>query len=173
MGSDDSIIAVPSAVTQGAVTRIGRIRTGGFLDSLVGCFRVWTLEWSRFLNRLNFPLTGGLVPVRGGKVRLADDIVMFSRSFAGLDTEIEIEKLDSRQANVKVSVCGAVLENSQVRISLVRSDREVASYLTGRESVFFEFIPFGRYTLAFTQHGANIGQFNFNILATDDGGPNA
>lgn len=172
VGSNEYVKAVPPAVTQRPVSEIDRIETGGWLDLLMSRFKAWTLGWSRLLNRFSFPLTRALVSVRCNKIRPADDIIMCSKSFAGLDAEIELERLDSRQANVKVSVSGAMVENFQVRISLLRNEREIASYLVDRESVYFESIPFGRYTLAFTQNGTNIGQFDFNIRMADDGGRN-
>ena len=169
----EMVPAVPHAVTQRALARVDRAQGGSVLDALMGWIRALSLECTRKLRGAGLFSSPALAPVRGSKVSLSDEVVLFTESFPGLDTEIEIEKINDRQANVKVTISRSSAKTLPVRITLLRSDREVTSYLADQAGVFFEAVPFGRYSLVYTHDGANIGQFDFSIKAPDGGGHHA
>ena len=121
------------------------------------------------LHRIGYPFHDALAPVRGDKFKVSDDLVLLAQSFSGLDTEIEIEKIDACQASVKVSVFGTDTDTMPVRVSLVENEREIASYLVGRQSAYFDAVPFGHYTLIYTRNGANLGKYDFAIKGTTHG----
>jgi hypothetical protein len=169
----DCMQAVPSAVTQRAVDLVVQTTKGSWWDALMGRWKAFSLEWTRMLHKIGFTPPGALAPVRGRKTQLSDDRVLLTQAFSALDAEIEIEKIDAAKANLNVSVSGPAADRAPVRITLVRKEREVASYLVDPGTASFESVPSGRYTLAFTQNGKNIGQYDFSILTDDDGGLDA
>ena len=167
--SADCMKAVPPAVTQRAVAGLDGTNGGTLWDLLSARLKAFFLEGSRLLHGIGYPFPDALAPVRGSKVKVSDDLVLLAQSFAGLDTEIEIEKIDSCQANVKVTIFGTDAEPFPVRVSLVKNEREVASYLVGRQAAFFDALPFGHYALVYTRNGANLGKYDFTIKETGHG----
>ncbi len=168
-GSGYNAEQVPSAVMHQAIENIGQLKEGNWWDRLMGRLKALSLEWTRLLSRVGFDSPMALAPVRGNKVKIADDLIILDKSFANLDTEIEIEKINQEQANVQVSIFDACANEPPVRVTLVRNKREVASYLASKHAAFFESVPFGRYQLVFTRKGAPIGQYDFRIKETADG----
>lgn len=167
--SGECLQAVPPEVTNRPIVQLDQIQKGNWYDLMMGRFKVFSLKWSRLLHHIGFPLTDALAPVRGKRVNLSDDVVLLSHSFTGMDAEIEIEKIDSRSANLKVSISTAYVSNTPVRVSLLCNEREVASYLINPSGVYFESVPFGRYSLVYTRKGANVGQYDFTIKAPENG----
>ena len=135
--SADCIKAVPPAVTQRAIAELGRTGAGTRWDALMGRLKALSLEGTRLLHRIGYPFPDALAPVRGNKVKVSDDLVLLRQSFAGLDTEIEIEKIESCRAHVKVSISETDVKALPIRVSLVKNDREIASYLVGPAGCFF------------------------------------
>ena len=168
--SADCMKAVPPAVTQRAIAGLDGTNSGTLWDALSARFKAIFLESSRLLHGIGYPFPDALAPVRGSKVKVSDDLVLLAQSFSGLDTEIEIEKTDSCQANVKVTIFGTDAGQLPVRVSLVKNEREVASYLVGRQAAFFDAVPFGQYALVYTRNGANLGKYDFTIKETGHGG---
>jgi hypothetical protein len=166
---NDRLHAVPPAVTQRAITQINRNLRDSWWGRLIGRINTLPLEWSRLMHRFGYPLYGGLAPVRGRQVAIGEDVVLLSHSFPGIDAEVEIEKIDMQRANIRVVVFFTEADTIPLRVSLVHHKREVASYLIDKSAAFFESVPFGPYTLVYTQKGANIGQCTFTIKSTADG----
>lgn len=167
--SAECMRAVPPAVTQRAIDELQHYAEGSWWDSLMGRVKALSLQGTRWLHRIGYPFHDALAPVRGNTVKVSDGLVLLAQSFSGLDTEIEIEKLDARQASVKVSVFGTDTKDQPVRVSLVENEREIASYLVGRQAAFFDAVPFGHYTLIYTRNGANLGKYDFAIKETAHG----
>ena len=162
-------IAVPPEVTQRTLSMLDHLQDGGWWDLLMGRIKALSLEWSRMLHRMGYPMQGALTPVRGKRVTLSEDAVLLSHAFKGLAAEVEIDRIDSQLANIQVSISCSDEEIVPLRVSLVRSEREVASYLIGQSATLFESVPFGRYSLVYTHNGACIGEYDFTIKWADDG----
>jgi hypothetical protein len=171
--SADCMQVVPQAVTRRAIGGMERCAGGTWRDALMGRFKALSLEFTRLLHSMGYTGRDALAPVRGNKVNLSEDLVLLAHSFTGLDTEIEIEKIDTRSANVTVNIFGTDTRIDPVRVSLVRDQREVASYLVRRRAAFFDAVPFGRYALVYTRNGANLGKYDFSIKETPYGGKDA
>jgi hypothetical protein len=161
----DASIA-PSALTKRVIGNLDRLDQGSLLDRLVARARALCLQWQHFLElngKLGFAT---LAPIRGNKALVADDLVLLNKTFSDLETEISVEKIDRRLANVSVAVRKANPEKAPVRVSLMTGDREIASYLVDTGEAYFESVAFGHYTLVFTHNGSSIGRYSFNIKET-------
>lgn len=92
-------------------------------------------------------------------------LVAFSRQFAGLDAEVEIERVGAGVSEIKVSAkeaqSGAPAKG--VRVNLHRNGVELMSYVMSHGAAIFDKIEFGNYTIDFTRRGIRLGEIVLEI----------
>lgn len=105
-----------------------------------------------------------LAPIRGPRKVSSKDIIRIKKVFKELMTEIEIEKIRGNKTNIRVKLLKYDSARPGIRVTLKRDDREILSHLIDDQDVtLFEDIPFGRYCLAFTRDGTELGIYRFDI----------
>jgi len=160
---------VPTGSTKRVISALERLDEGNLIDKLAGHIKALSLQWRRFFELNGIMGFAALEPIRGNKTKVADDMVLLNKTFSDLETEIAIEKIEHRLANVSVTIDNADTYKTPVRVSLMSDDRELASYLINMGDAYFESVPFGHYTLNFTRSGVLIGQYSFQIKETGNG----
>lgn len=93
-------------------------------------------------------------------------LVVFNRRFAGLDAEVEIERLTPVTSDIKVTARnldgGGYPRN--LRINLHRGNwEEIMSYMLQGGSVTFDKIQHGNYHIDFTRRGIRLGEIALEI----------
>jgi hypothetical protein len=108
--------------------------------------------------------SGSLVPVRGERQRVSEDLIRVCRVFEDIDVEIEIERIGAGRATIRVLLaqCGAA-EGQDLRVTLSRGHREISSDLLVEGAVVFDDLPFGPYVLGLARNGEDCGVFCFDI----------
>ena len=163
---------VPESVTQAAVDLVNRQnaissvskqdRLRQFVDGLYSKVYdsfIWTSlgQWR-------------LAPIRGSRKVLSEDIIRIKKAFKEIRTEIEIEKVSGNKTNIRVKLPKHNKVRSGIRVTLKRDKREILSHLIDDQGyVLFEDIPFGRYSLAFTRDGVELGIYRFDIKGSPNG----
>jgi hypothetical protein len=108
--------------------------------------------------------------VRSGKISASRNGVVIRKTFADIQTEIEIEKTITDSANIKVRFPGSTKHSAGTRVTLQKDKREVASFLSGKTGyVLFEDVPFGHYDLVFLRDGDVFGTYLFELKETNHG----
>jgi len=109
-----------------------------------------------------------LEPIRGSKIRVAEDVIFLRKTFRDLEAEIEVEKTAENKASIHVRLHQH--GNGKItRVTLMRGEREISSYLANGASVLFEDIPFGHYNLTFTVDGTMLGRYHFEVREAGHG----
>jgi hypothetical protein len=139
------------------------------LDKLADRFKTIPLSWQRLLESHGILSFAALEPIRGNRRMIAADLMILNKTFSDFETEISVNKIGHRLANICVTVTKANPEKSPVRVSLMSDEREVASYPMRTGNAHFESIPFGHYALTFTRNGVLIGRYPFQIKETGNG----
>jgi hypothetical protein len=165
----DATYSVPYPVTQRTVSHIGKLVGGEQVNPLLLLFRDCYLKWTRLVSSLGDTFGFALARVRGKEHRLSNVSVLLEQSFDDFDTEIEIEKIGSGFANIKVFIADTTLDDSLMRVTLVQNEREIISCLVSRDTVFFDAIPYGSYKLVYMRNGVKVGKYDFVIKETGDG----
>jgi hypothetical protein len=111
----------------------------------------------------------GLSPVRGSKTIIDDSLIALKKSFAELDIEIEIDKVQPGKASIMVVLVTNEQPPQPTRITLLNKGREVYSYLVRGSQAHFENVSFGHYTLVLTVDGVEKGNYSFEIKETRHG----
>ena len=109
-----------------------------------------------------------LEPIRGSKIRVAQDVIFLRKTFRDLEAEIEVEKTAENRASIHVRL----LQHGSgkiTRVTLMKGEREVSSYLANGASVLFEDIPFGHYNLTFTVDSTVLGRYHFEVREAGHG----
>ena len=83
-----------------------------------------------------------------------------------MDVEIQIEKRDQDKTSIRVMLLKDNAPKKPIRVTLLKMEREVASFPLNRSAKFFEEIPFGHYMLVFTRKGIKAGEYSFEIKET-------
>jgi hypothetical protein len=131
--------------------------------------RRWAAKKIALLEQL--APSNGLRPVA---VRSADTVVSERRisrkkKFKELNVTIEIERSSGDLALIRVVAAEQPTPDHPIRVTLLKSDREITSMMLEDASLVFEDIAFGAYALVFIRSGAVIGKYCFEITAdTDD-----
>ena len=160
---------VPEYLTRGIIKRIDHqkddtvlSRAIGFIQSLLARGPVAVaafIPWKR----------PGLSPVRGTKTIIDDSLIVLKKSFAELDIEIEIDKVQPGKASIRVALVNNELPPIPTRVTLLKDGREVYSFMVRGSQAHFENVSFGHYTLVFTVNGAEKGNYSFQIKETRHG----
>lgn len=109
-------------------------------------------------------------PVRGYRVAASEDYACLEVSYNGIDTLIEIEKSAVNKANIRLRLKKPIQNPKSLRVTLANGQKETASYLLDGNYVFFEDIPFGRYSISLTKNHETIGAYSFEIKESSHGG---
>jgi len=111
----------------------------------------------------------GLSPVRGTKTIIDGSLIALKKSFAELDIEIEIDKVQPGKASIKVTLVNNDQPPIPTRVTLLKDGREVYSYMVRGTQAHFENVAFGHYTLVFIADGDDKGTYSFEIKETRHG----
>ncbi|CAN2047965.1 Zinc-finger domain-containing protein [Candidatus Magnetomoraceae bacterium gMMP-1] len=103
-----------------------------------------------------------LSPVRGSKIVL-NDRGRRRKRFQDIEANIEIEKIGKSYAQIRVSIKNNNEDAGKTRVTLIKREREIASYLLDDNFVLFENIAFDHYKLIFTRNGVMLGEYRFQI----------
>lgn len=100
-----------------------------------------------------------------GEASVPEDCFHIRKKFkeSGMETEIEIEKTGEDKANIRVILAGSAKEDTNIRATLKKDDREISSLLLDENHILFENIPFAHYNLVFTRHGQELGSYVFTL----------
>ncbi len=100
-----------------------------------------------------------------GEESISEDCFHIRKKFkeSGMETEIEIEKTGEDKANIRVILAGSAREDTNIRATLKKDDREISSLLFDENYTLFENIPFDHYDLIFTRHGQELGSYAFTL----------
>ena len=159
---------VPSRVTESAVHMVesnGSLSYGSIRIKLkrfmIGLYR-------RFSHFFRWAPWGDwhLVPIRGSKKVISEDLVHIKKTFEEIETEIEIEKTGSGRAHIRVKLTGGIPHHKGIRVTLNRGEREISSHPFIGDYVLFEEVPFGHYSLTFSRNGLMLGKYLFEIKET-------
>jgi hypothetical protein len=110
-----------------------------------------------------------LQPVRSPKGTRAENPVQLRTIFQDMDVEIDMEKSGQDKANIRVKLLDRKVSRKMVRVTLKQGEREIASYLPHGGRVLFEDIPYGHYTVTFSDDGMMFGTYSFEIKETGHG----
>jgi hypothetical protein len=172
-GIDDrELDPVPEKVTASAVKQVRTEKRQPFLP-----FKKIIKESTRDIyNKVSDILTQAsgreldFATVRSGSVRTSPYGIIIRKTFARIQTEIEIEKATQDIAHIKVRFPGNDRQSIGTRITLQKGDREVASFLYDKSGyVLFEDVPFGHYSLVFRRDGDVFGTYLFELKETNHG----
>jgi hypothetical protein len=158
---DFELSQVPPEITQSAIDLI--LREQPSISLLDGLKRYLNYIKSKLLD-LGMVFWGDweLSPVRGKRIVSAKGQSFRRKNFKGLETDIQIEKIGANYAQIRI-IIDKSNKNPKVRATLLRQEREVASYLLEDNFALFENIPFSHYKLRFTRDGEAIGEYRFQI----------
>jgi hypothetical protein len=159
---------VPPETTRKTALMIAGAPTDLILDLTGKARRSLKHILSAAADRLAPGLFGGrLAPVRGER-RTFPDHVQLHKTFKEFEAEIDIEKTGEGKVQIRVLIPGGKA-GAATRITLVRNEREVASFAVNGEPVLFEDIAYGGYVLNFSRQGETIGSYPFSIRESDNG----
>ena len=106
------------------------------------------------------------VPVRGEAGVVPADYITVSKSFSGINAEIEIEQTDSRHVNIRViatyNVSGMPVQN--MRANLFDPFEESASFVFKDGAVDFKEMKFGRYLIRFMKRREKLGEISLDLM---------
>ena len=161
----------PAEVTDTAIEMAierNRTPTFGLIDFAGKCFSNLASYFVK-LNRLWPWGRWNPAPIRGIKVAASQDYVCLEVPFKDVKTDIEIEKTGKSNANIRLRLKEPVKIHKNLRVTLKNGDRELASYLLEGTNVYFEDIPFGRYSISLAGANQILGTYSFEIKDSDHG----
>jgi hypothetical protein len=107
--------------------------------------------------------------VRGSKTVIDANLIALKASFSEFDIQVEIDKVRPETVNLNVILVQDSKPLKGARATLIRNNREMASYLFKGNEAFFEDVPFGRYTLVICVNGSEKGRYSFEIKESPHG----
>ena len=103
------------------------------------------------------------------RVKLVDNLVSLKVPFKDIESEIEMEKTGPGVATIRVKLQTVRKTRKALRVTLKTNGREIASYLLDDNSVIFEAIPFGHYSISLAEDGVGLGTYHFEIKENHNG----
>jgi len=95
---------------------------------------------------------------RSGKTG-ESSLVACAENIGGIDTEIEIERVDVGLGEVKVVLKeGGGIPIPPVRVTLKSGNTELASYMAQEGTAVFERLPTGNYNILISRRGVSLGE---------------
>ena len=112
-------------------------------------------------------VTLSLIPLRSADRRKEQKEVKVSKELNGYVVDVEIEKQKAETANIVVRLANKESKKgaSGIRVSLVRDEREVESFLTDHGKVKFEEVNVNNYQVQLLKEDKMIGVVNISISA--------
>ncbi|MEW6599800.1 MAG: zf-HC2 domain-containing protein [Nitrospirota bacterium] len=104
-------------------------------------------------------------PVRSGNRIMSPDLIILSKTFSDIESEVKVERVDDRHVNMKIRTVD-IDSRAPVRIlrvSLLNPVRELASYVTDDGEVSFGNLNYGEYAIKLIRDREEIGQISLNI----------
>lgn len=162
---------VPAKVTEAAVRLVTKRRTlpsGSLIEKLK---RSTNNLRAMISDSLQIGPWGRLQPasIRGSKTKASENLVCMAVPFKEIETEIEIEKTGNDMAHIRVKPHEADKHIDNLRVTLKKGEREVASYVMDGPYVLFEDIPFGQYGITLAENGVELGTYVFEVKDTRHG----
>lgn len=156
--------AVPDAVLDRLFSNIPLEK-----QAFTGLFREQVMEKCRslyhYLIDIFSPRTQQFVYVRGRCKVVSGNLVVLEKVFKEIKLQIEIEKIRQDASDIKVFTLhpdtGETFEG--VRLGLLNTRRELASFMALRGEVLFENLPFGWYKLTVRKADQNLGEVILRI----------
>lgn len=100
--------------------------------------------------------------VRGSENRSLTDNYHVRKTFQDVDISIEIEKTGKETSHIR-TILKTPSPDREIRITLMKDNREIYSVLPMEYYALFEDIPSGEYRLVFTRNGIEFGTYSFQI----------
>ena len=95
---------------------------------------------------------------RSGKTGKSN-LVACAENVGGIDTEIEIERVDAGLGEVKVVLKeGGGIPIPPVRVTIKSGNNELASYVAQEGTAVFERLPIGNYDILISRRGVSLGE---------------
>ncbi len=104
-------------------------------------------------------------PVRSDKTALFPNFIILSKTFSGLESKLEIERVNdlSIEMNIRIMDIHSKSPANGLRVSLSDPYQEIASYITDNGEVHFGNLAYGKYKLEILSAGKEIGHISLNI----------
>ena len=100
---------------------------------------------------------------RSGKTARAS-LVACSKNVSGIDTELEIERLESESGEIKVNLKeSGGLPSPPLRVTLTENSRELTSYMASEGCAVFEKVPVGVYNINLSRKGISLGAITLEM----------
>ena len=133
------------------------------------------LLWEKVIEKINsfynnfmdifFSREREFVYVRGSRKVISENLIVLEKVFKAIKLQIEIEKVRNNASDIKVitkdPATGAPFDG--VRLGLLNTKREVASYMAVKGETLFENMPFGWYKLTARKDDKNLGEVILRI----------
>lgn len=137
--------------------------TGRVMELVVKLVRD-TVELVSSAGEWMVPLTPQPVFARGQSAPSAVSILQLERELDGHRIGVEVEQVESGVCQVVVSVAGADgAAEDGIRLTLLKDEREQASYLARRGQAAFDGIVIGNYDLTISQGSTSLGTIKLKI----------
>lgn len=161
--NDADAAPVPRWLMERAMGLVKPVATGRVLELVVKLVRD-TVELVSSAGEWMVPLTPQPVFARGQSAPSASSILQLERALDGHRIGVEVEQVESGVCQVVVSVAGADgAPEDGVRLTLLKDEREQASYLTRQGQAVFEGIASGSYDLTISQGPTSLGTLKLKI----------
>lgn len=104
------------------------------------------------------------VLIRSYRKMGAKDHIRITKVFKDLEFGIKIEKLMDKKVHIHVKKTNGKESDRSIRATLSKDENDLYSFLiTGKDEIVFEFVPYGSYSIFFTENGSRIGNWPFVI----------
>lgn len=103
------------------------------------------------------------VPIRGTRHDLSDSLIRLQKTFKEATVDIEIQKMGPRRADIRVAIVNAAAGTAELRATLRRGGRDVASLRFDGGTALFEDVAFDRYRLVLSRERTPIGVYSFEL----------
>jgi len=91
-------------------------------------------------------------------------LVAVSENIGGIETELEIERLDSGEGELKVNFKeSGGIPNPPLRVTLKKNNKELESCIASRGSTVFEKVPIGAYDISISRKGISLGEITLEM----------
>jgi hypothetical protein len=118
-------------------------------------------------NPGNLAITSGAMPgpVRSAHKILSPNLIILSKTFSDMESEVEVERVDDLHVNMKIRTIDihSRAPVTVLRISLFNPLRELASYITDNGEVYFGNLNYGEYEIKIIKDSEEVGKVSLNI----------
>jgi hypothetical protein len=106
-------------------------------------------------------------PLRSGNKILSPNLIILSKTFSDMESEVEVERIDDRHVNMKIRTMDvhSKAPAKVLRVSLFNPIRELASYITDDGAVSFGNLNYGAYEIKIIKGREEIGHISLNITS--------